>query len=216
MALRLPRSNPPIVVWIGAAFGAASCITAATLLLLGAHEHGTVTALRATARLCFLLFWMAYAGGPLADLFGAGFQPLKRHSRELGLSFAAAQTVHVGLIVWLCWIGAAPAAGVFRFFAGPLACIYILAVFSIGGLQRRLSPLAWWFIRFIAMNYIAYAFATDFFRDPFGGGFKRIALYLPFAALSAAGFALYAAALAVRWKKGQGALPPGPPLRTSP
>ena len=40
------------------------------LLAFGAGEHGVKLALRATARMAFLLFLPAYAGGALARLAG--------------------------------------------------------------------------------------------------------------------------------------------------
>jgi hypothetical protein len=59
-------------------------------------------ALRMTARWSFLLFWVAYAGGALATLFGPALAPLSGRGREFGLAFAAAHLVHIGLVIWLC------------------------------------------------------------------------------------------------------------------
>jgi len=50
-------------------------------------------ALRATARWSFLLFWLAYAGGALATLFGPKFQALARRGRDFGLSFASGRSL---------------------------------------------------------------------------------------------------------------------------
>ncbi len=176
--------------WTGAAFAVAAALAAITLAVFGADARGTVIALRVTARFSFLLFWLAYAGGGLAALLGPALQPLRRRGRELGLAFAAAHLVHAGLIGWLCWIGAAPAAGVFRFFAPPLGCVYLLALFSAGRLQRALGR-AWRPLRTLAMSYIAYAFAADFLRDPLGHDTAHLVAYLPFAVLSVAGPALH-------------------------
>lgn len=177
---------------MGSAFAVAAALAVAVLAAVGAGEHGTVAALQVTARLSFLLFWLAYAGGGLVALFGPAFQPVKRHGRELGLAFASAHLVHVGLVAWLCWIGAAPVTGVFTFFVPPLAVVYILALFSIRRLQQMLGRRAWWLLRTVGMTWIAYAFASDFLRYPLQGGAKYVVEYLPFAALSLAGPALYA------------------------
>jgi hypothetical protein len=104
---------------MGVAFGANLLLAAVILLARGTDFHGTEPALRASARIAFVWFWVAYTGGPLTTLFGGTFLPLKQHGRELGLAFAAALSVHLLLVAWLCLIGAAPALGVFMFF-GPL------------------------------------------------------------------------------------------------
>jgi hypothetical protein len=179
---------------MGAAFAATAALVVAVLALFGAGEHGTRIALRTTARLSFLLFWLAYAGGGLTMLIGPVLEPLKRRGRDLGLAFASAHTVHVALIAWLCWIGATPDAGVFRFFVPPLALVYILALFSIRRLQQMLGRSGWWLLRSVAMTYIDYAFATDFVRSPTGGAMHIIG-YVPFATLSIAGPLLYFAPL---------------------
>jgi hypothetical protein len=44
---------------------------------------------------------VAYAGGAIAELFGPALGPLARRGREFGLAYAAAQLIHVGLVVWL-------------------------------------------------------------------------------------------------------------------
>jgi hypothetical protein len=179
---------------MASAFAAAATLAAAALVLFGAGERGTDLALKATARLSFLLFWLAYAGGGLAALVGPALQPLKRHGREFGLAFASAHLIHIALVVWLCWIGVAPDAGVFRFFVPPLVFVYILALFSIRRLQQALGRTGWRLLRTFAMTYIAYAFAADFRPYPLGGT-MHILGYLPFAVLSITGPIFYFAAL---------------------
>lgn len=179
---------------MASAFAAATAIAGIVLAAFGADERGTDLALQATARFSFLLFWLAYAGPGLAALLPAA-QPLRRHGREFGLAFAAAHLVHVGLVIRLCAIGAAPAAGVFLFFGPPLACIYVLALCSIRRLHQALGPAGWRLLRIVAMNWIAYAFAADFLRYPLHGGARHVAEYMPFAALSLVGPLLYLVSL---------------------
>ena len=180
---------------MGSAFVAATVLAAIVLTVLGAGKPGTVDALQLTARFSFLLFWLAYAGGGLVVLLGPTFQPLQRHGRELGLAFASAHQVHIALVVWLCWIGAAPAADVFRFFLPPLAVVYILALFSISALQKILGRTLWAVLRTVGMTYIAYAFAADFLTSPLSGNRTHILMYAPFAAMSVAGPVLHAISL---------------------
>ena len=75
------RSRPTDCLWMGSAFGAALIVATIVIMVFGAGERGTATALRVSARFSFLLFWIAYAGSPLTALFGATFQPLKKRAR---------------------------------------------------------------------------------------------------------------------------------------
>jgi hypothetical protein len=192
------RPKPSPAIWIGSAFCTALALAAATVGVLGANEKGTIVALGLTARLSFLLFWLAYAGGALAALFGSRFEPLKQRSREFGLAFASAHLVHIGLVAWLCRIGDAPSVSTFIFFGIALVWTYLLALFSIDRLRQALSPTHWWLLRTVGLNYIAYAFAFDFLNDPFRYSVKHMVAYLPFAILSIAGPFLRLAAWRLR------------------
>ena len=183
---------------MGSALCAALCLTSIVLAAWGSGERGTTIALQATARLSFLLFWLAYTGSALRTLFGAAFEPLKRRAREFGLAFASAHLAHLGLVGWLVYIGAAPARGVFIFFGIAVVWTYLLALFSIGRLQQLLGQKGWWLLRAVGLNYVAYAFAVDFLRFPLLADVKRSAEYLPFAVLAVAGPMLCFAAFVYR------------------
>jgi hypothetical protein len=142
-----------------------------------------------------LFFWMAYAGSALASLFGSAFVPLRRHARDLGLAFAAALAVHLGLVAWLCAIGDVPPVRTFVVFGAAAFCVYVLALFSIGRLQQLLGAPAWALLRFAGMNYIALAFAADFFRNPLAGDLQHMLFYWPFMALAVLGPGLRGAAI---------------------
>jgi hypothetical protein len=172
------------------------------MMVAGTGERGIHMALLATARLAFLLFWPAYAGGALAALFGLAFQPLQRHVREFGLAFAAALLVHLGLVACLCLIGAAPSMTTFVFFGIAVLWVYLLALFSIGGLQQFLGAKGWWLLRLVGMNYVAYAFAVDFFRNGLAGNITHAVFYWPFAALAIIGPGLRLATAPQRFARG--------------
>lgn len=144
-------------------------------------------ALQVTARFSFLLFWSAYAAGAMTALFGPAFEPFKRRAREFGLAFASAHLVHLALVAWLTYIGHVPARGVFVFFGVAVLWTYLLAMFSIRRLQQALGYNGWWFLRVIGLNYIAYAFASDFLKYPEFGSVKFLIGYTPFAILSVLG-----------------------------
>jgi hypothetical protein len=171
---------------MGAAFVINFSLAAAIVAARGTGVHSIEIALRVTARVAFLWFWVAYTGGALTTLFGAAFLPLKQRGREFGLAFAAALVVHLILVGWLCWIGAAPPTSVFIFFGTAAALTFLLALSSFGNLSTILGPKGWRLLRTIAMNFILYAFLKDFMRDPLHGGVKLLMEYLPFAVMATA------------------------------
>jgi hypothetical protein len=192
--------------WMGAATATALLLTLLVLALRGAGEQGVYLALRVTARWSFLLFWLAYAGGALATLFGPAFRPLARRGREFGLAFASAHLVHAGLVVWLYRIAVRPpvSTGSLIFFSVGLFWVYLLALLSIRRLSGWLGPGLWRGLRTIGSEYIALAFLVDFARNPFRSGLVNLLAYLPFILLAVAGPALRLAALLQRWHQARG------------
>jgi hypothetical protein len=185
-------------LWISSAFCAALGLAGLVLVAMGPGERGTDVALQVTARLSFLLFWPAYAGGAMTALFGPAFAPLKQRAREFGLAFASAHLVHIALVAWLIQIGAAPPLGTFVFFGIAVLWTYLLALLSIARLQQTLGSKSWWLLRVVGLNYIAYAFAVDFLRVSQFGSIKYLEGYLPFAVLSVVGPMLCLAAFMQR------------------
>ena len=191
------RSGPGAAVWMGGAFCAALLLAAGALLALGPGERGTDVALLATARLAFLLFWPAYAGAALASLFGRRLEPVRRRGRELGLAFASALVVHLGLVAWLSLALTPPGARTFLVFGVAALCTLLLALSSRSRLRQAVPPPCWRALRPVAMNYVAFAFALDFLRNPFSGGARHIVGYAPFATLALCGAALRLAAYGI-------------------
>ena len=182
---------------MAAGFLIAFVLAAVMLAIFGAGDRGTEIALRATARWSFLLFWLAYAGGAMAKLFGPRFNALAQQSRAMGLTFASAQLVHVALIFWLFYLAAGPGGAMLVFWAG-IVCIYLLALFSWPRMRDALGPRAWRISRTVAMEYIAYVFAVDFILIPLqehGVAGYRLS-YVPFAVMLVGGTGLRIAAAA--------------------
>ncbi|MGA7323780.1 MAG: hypothetical protein WBX25_04690, partial [Rhodomicrobium sp.] len=165
----------------------AAVIVVVTIAVLGSAERGTEVALQLSARFAFLVFFPAYVGGAPTTFFGPTFKPLKQYGREFGFAFAAALSVHLGLVAWLCHIGFTPGHSTFIFFGGAATCTYILAIFSVGRLQRRIGRKSWWLLRTVALNYIAYAFFVDFWKPPFLSSVNHLLGYSAFAMLSVIG-----------------------------
>jgi hypothetical protein len=179
---------------MAAGFLIAFMLAAVIVAIFGVGERGTVIALRATARWSFLLFWLAYAGGAMAKLFGPRFNTLAQQGRAMGLAYASAQLMHVALIFWL--FNAGPGGGMLVFWAG-IVCTYLLALFSWPRLRDALG-LRWWrIVRTIAMEYIAYVFAVDFILGPLHkhGVTGYPVSYVPFAVMLVVGAGLRIAAM---------------------
>ena len=186
------------VAWMGSAFCVEFGLAALAIAALGPGVPGTIVALKLSARFSFLLFWLAYSASALTVLFGPAFEPLRRRAREFGLAFASAHLVHLGLVAWITYIGAAPPRGVFLFFGVAALWTYLLALFSIPRLQHAMGSRGGWLLRVVGLNYIAFAFAKDFLGYRQFGSFEYMVGYLPFAVLSIAGPLLCLAAFVRR------------------
>lgn len=179
------EARRPVWVWMAAAFCAALALAigAMAVALVALHELRIGLGLQVTARFAFLLFWPAYVGGALTSLFGDAFLPLKAHGRELGLCFAAAIALHLGLVATLCLAGHPPPLMTFIIFGAAAGCTYLLALLSVRRVREALPANVWSPIRFVAMNYILFVFILDFSK------FQTYRLmdvikYLPFLALA--------------------------------
>jgi hypothetical protein len=150
--------------------------------------------LRVTARWSFLLFWLAYSASAMATLWGPPFNRLARYGREFGLAFAAAQLVHIGVI-----LGSGAGAGMAFFWVG-IVFTYLLALFSLPRVRDAMGPRLWRISLVIALNYIALVFAADFIEGPLKrGGITNYPLsYMPFALMLIVGVGLRVAAFVRR------------------
>jgi hypothetical protein len=182
---------------MGTAFLIAFVSAATALAIFGVGERGIVIALRLTARWSFLLFWLAYAGGAIARLFGPRLAGLASHGRDFGLAFSSAQVVHVGLVLWLFYLMPGSNGGMVFFWVGIL-CTYLLALFSLPRLHAALGPPLWRILRTVAIEYIALVFAADFILLPLQAvGLGKYPLsYLPFALMLVGGVGLRVASTA--------------------
>jgi hypothetical protein len=155
-------------IWMASSAAVALALALSVFVLAGTDGRAIVIALQRTARWSFLLFWLAYAGGSLATLLHWTRTSLLRRGREFGLAYAAAQLVHLGLVVWLFWISPQPplAGSLFLFFTVGLVWTCLLAALSFGRLSVIAGPRLWGMVRFLGMNYILLAFSYDFVLTP--------------------------------------------------
>ena len=195
------------VLWMGLAFAIALGFATAVLAIRGTGPKGLVRALQVTARWSFLPFWLAYVSGSMPALFGSRFDALARRGREFGLAYAAAQLIHVGIVVWLFRISPQPPLSgiLFAYFTIGIIWTYLLATLSFGRLIEILGPRTWRTLRVVGLNYILSAFAFDFVRPILhpGRAHNELGLlvqYLPFVAMCiAAPLLVIAAAVRRRW-----------------
>lgn len=173
--------------WMAAAFAVGLAIVLVARMVEGPGER-VAMALRVTARWSFILFWLASAGRALTTLFGPRFLPLAQRSRDLGLSFASAHLAHLGLVAWIYYSSAEPPSrSTLLFFGIAVFWTYLLAILSFNRLFSKLNPLVWRVLRTVGIEYIAFAFLTDFAQHTFQGGALNTIVYLPFVTLAAAG-----------------------------
>jgi hypothetical protein len=184
----IDRPSSTTVLLMSAAFLIALVLAVIILVVFGVGEQGTAIALRATARWSFFFFWAAYVGGAIAWLWPPLYG-LARHGRELGLAFASAQLVHVGLVFWIIHVATGPGGAMVFFWIG-IFCTYLLALFSLPRLRGAFDPRLWRLLRTIAMEYIAVAFTADFISLHVLGRLS----YLPFALMLVSGAGLRLAA----------------------
>ena len=181
----------PTTTWscMAAAFLIALALAVIVLVIFGVEERGTAIALRATARWSFLLFWFAYAGSAIAWLYRPHIAGLARHGRELGLAFASAQVVHVGLVLWIIHIAKGPVGAMVFFWVG-IFCTYLLALFSVRQLRDALEPRLWRIFRTITLEYVALVFTADFVTIHMDQLSKHPVGYLPFVLMLVCGAGL--------------------------
>jgi hypothetical protein len=172
------------------AFLIALALAVIILVIFGVGERGTAIALRATARWSFFLFWTAYVGGAIAWLWPR-LDRLARRGRDLGLAYASAQLIHVGLVFWIIHVATEPSGAMVFFWIG-IFCTYLLALFSLPRLRSALDPRLWRILRAIALEYIAIVFTADFI-SLHAHALGKLS-YLPFALMLLGGAGLRLAA----------------------
>lgn len=132
-----------------------------------------------TARFSYLWFWPAYAGSALAATLGRKFSL----GRACGLAFVAAHSVHLLLVIWLYQISPTPPISFHDavFFSVGIGFMYLLGLLSIKRLAGMLHPWLWRLLLIVGMEYIEYAFLSDFWVNPLHPiSLKLMVFYLPF------------------------------------
>jgi DMSO/TMAO reductase YedYZ heme-binding membrane subunit len=143
------RTDPGELAWILAATLVSLGVAASILIAGEAGRDATRLALRATARVSFVYFMLAFVAAPLAVLRpGSASAWLLRHRRAFGVAFGASMTVHVGCILRLYALYAPerpPMVTDADFLIGlpGLVLVALLTVTSWVRVRRRLVPAHW-------------------------------------------------------------------------
>jgi hypothetical protein len=183
--------------WMLASMAVALAMVIVIRLSFGPRER-MVNALQATGRWSFALFWLATVAGPLRTLFGPTFKTLAQRARDLGLCYASAHLVHLGLVVWMFVVSVPDLTRQFViFFGAGVFWTYLLAALSFAPVSGAVGAKVARVLRIIGVEYITLVFFVDFNKNPIGSP-GRIAYYAPFLALTVAGPLLRLAALAKR------------------
>jgi hypothetical protein len=189
-------------IWMGSAFSAAAAVAAVVLWACGLNYHGVSVAVTSSARVAFLFFWLAYAGGALARLCGPNLARFSGLSREFGLAFVAALSVHLLLVAVLFRISSRPPmgnAGILYFGIGA-SWTYAIALCSIELIRGGLRPAIWRAMSSIGIEYIELLFVLDFVVHPIRNGFSHPLEYAPFSALVIIGPLLRWTVAVKRWR----------------
>ena len=150
------EEEPPIVradrdeaAWIAAATLVSLTLAASILVAGEAGREATRLALRATARVSFVYFILAFVASPLARLRPGPFSGwLVRRRRAFGVAFGASMTIHVGCILRLYALYAParpPMVTDADFLIGVpgLVLVGLMTVTSLVAVRRRLGPARW-------------------------------------------------------------------------
>ena len=153
---------------MSAAFIGALTLAIVAIIARGPGLSGVDIGLRLTARFSYTFFWLAYVGGSLTNLFGPAFRIVGRRARELGLAFASAQLVHVGLVARLAWLSQPESLSdaVMPFFAIAIVWTCLLAALSSNYARQICNPHIRNILITIGSEYIALTFFTDFVLLP--------------------------------------------------
>lgn len=151
-----PVSTPPTthadrdeVAWIVGATLVGLAVAAAILGAGGADRESTRLALRATARVSFAYFVLAFVAAPLARLRPTSWTRwLLRHRRAFGVAFGATMSVHVGCLLRLYALYAPerpPMVTDADFLIGVpgLVLVALMMTTSAIAVRRRMTPAAW-------------------------------------------------------------------------
>lgn len=158
--------------------------------------EGWQLAARYTARWSFLILIPVFFAGPWQRLApNPATRALVRHRRALGLAFATAHTVHLGMIVRFqlekgLWPNAVTLIGG----GGAYLMMFALAATSHHAAVRRLGGRAWLRLHRVGVHWLWFVFTTSYAGRVAGGQLD----FVPLFALALGGYGIRIAAWRAR------------------
>jgi sulfoxide reductase heme-binding subunit YedZ len=147
-------------------------LSAAWLASVELSDANIRVATRATVRIAFILYLVVFVARPLQQLLRSDWTAtLLRNRRLVGVAFAAAMTVHLGLIFYR--FGSHPDLDVpppnFVGY-GAYAVFYLMLITSFDRPKRLIGPRAWKFLHRTGLVWAAIVFVApqslDDLKDP--------------------------------------------------
>ncbi|MCC6765197.1 MAG: ferric reductase-like transmembrane domain-containing protein [Deltaproteobacteria bacterium] len=191
------RADPGEIAWIVGATLLGLTVAASVLVAGEAGREATRLALRATARVSFVYFVLAFTAAPLARLRPAPWSRwLLRRRRAFGVAFGATMTVHVGCLLRLYGLYAPerpPMVTDADFLIGVpgLVLVALMTVTSLVAVRRRLAEAHWrrlhragvWFVWAVFFLCLVDSVGRKESAHPFLGYWAFVAVLLAAAAL---------------------------------
>lgn len=143
------RTETSDALWVVGAMLINVSLAIALLLVAGSDSDGTELALRATARISFVWFILAFVASPLDQLRPSRLSAwLVRRRRAIGVVFGLSMAIHVGFISRLFVLHVPerpPMVTDADFFIGipGLVLVALLTVTSAQAPRERLGEIAW-------------------------------------------------------------------------
>jgi DMSO/TMAO reductase YedYZ heme-binding membrane subunit len=164
----------------------------------GTGADGLHAMLRESGRISALIFLLVFVARPAHQLVGKSWsRRLLENRRYIGISFAAAHTVHLYVILWL-WrtVPEEVFAWVTIIVGGTgFLLMYLMLITSFDVPAKAIGSKAWRRLHKTGLYWIGFIFAFDFFALP--AEELLSAHYLPYSIAMAIAIALRLAA----WKK---------------
>jgi methionine sulfoxide reductase heme-binding subunit len=138
-------------------------------------------ALRLTARASFVFWFLTFVAGPLASIQQAAASPLLRWRPRLGLAFAGAHLVHMGLVLTIPLLIKIHYPAFIIVFGGTGAIIAgMLALTSFRAVRKHIALRTWKLLHRGGIWYLGIMFSYGFLWRPLTEGTVVKPLYWPF------------------------------------
>ena len=136
-------------------------VAALWLASVGATDEQIRLTLRESAYFAFVLYLVVLVARPLQQLLRKNWTAkLLRNRRLIGVSFAAAMTAHLGLIIYRFNTQPDLEFSPDPFGVGAYLVFYLMLITSFDVPKRALGPKAWKFLHRFGLLYAAVIFAV--------------------------------------------------------